>query len=72
MIKTQSKLWDVTNVTDRDITEIFWKRDDVAVLALLVDREDAGGLGIDLVGGDSLIDKGLDAFIKKGKTDFLD
>jgi len=71
MIKTQSKLWDVTNVTDRDITEIFWKRDDVAVLALLVDREDAGGLGIDLVGGDSLIDKGLDAFIKKGKTDFL-
>jgi len=72
MIKTQSKLWDVTNVTDRDITEIFWKRDDVAVLALLVDREDAGGLGIDLVEGDSLIDKGLDAFIKKGKTDFLD
>jgi len=55
------------------LTEIFWKRDDVAeVLALLVDREDAGGLGIDLVGGDSLIDKGLDAFIKKGKTDFLD
>jgi len=38
----------------------------------LVDREDAGGLGIDLVEGDSLIDKGLDAFIKKGKTDFLD
>ena len=42
------------------------------VLALLVDREDAGGPGIDLVGGDSLIDKGLYAFIKKGETDFLD
>ena len=42
------------------------------VLALLVDREDAGGLGIDLVGGDNPIEKGLDAFIKKGETDFLD
>lgn len=42
------------------------------VLALLVDREDAAGLGIDLVGGGSLIEEGLDAFIKKGETDFLD
>ncbi|KAL9710495.1 hypothetical protein Ac2012v2_006029 [Leucoagaricus gongylophorus] len=48
-------------------------RDDVArVLALLVDREDAAGLGIDLVGGDTPIEEGLDTFIKKGETDFLE
>lgn len=53
---------------DRDL-----KRDDVAeVLALLVDREDAGGLGIDVVGGDRPIGEGLDAFLEKGETDFLD
>ena len=41
------------------------------VLALLVDREDAAGLAIDVVGGDALIEEALDAFIKKGETDFL-
>ncbi|KAF9497373.1 NAD(P)-binding protein [Pleurotus eryngii] len=47
-------------------------RDDVAqVLALLVDREDAAGLAIDLVGGASPIEGALDAMIKKGETDFL-
>jgi len=47
-------------------------RDDVAlVLALLIDREDASGLAIDLVGGDTLIAEALDAAIKKGETDFL-
>ncbi|KAF8994873.1 NADH(P)-binding-domain-containing protein [Cyathus striatus] len=47
-------------------------RDDVAeALALLVDREDAASLAIDIVGGDTPIGEGLDAFIKKGETDFL-
>ncbi|KAJ7092424.1 NADH(P)-binding-domain-containing protein [Mycena belliarum] len=47
-------------------------RDDVAaVLALLLDREDAAGLGIDMVGGDTPISEGLDAMIKKGATDFV-
>ncbi|KAJ3560118.1 hypothetical protein NP233_g11043 [Leucocoprinus birnbaumii] len=47
-------------------------RDDVAqVLALLIEREDAAGLGIDLVGGETSLEEGLDAFIKKGETDFL-
>lgn len=48
------------------------QRDDVAeALALLVDREDAAGLAIDIVGGDTPIYEGLDAAIKKGETDFL-
>jgi len=47
-------------------------RDDVALaLALLVDREDAAGLAIDFVGGETPIQQGLDAAIKKGETDFL-
>ncbi|KXN83269.1 hypothetical protein AN958_01640 [Leucoagaricus sp. SymC.cos] len=47
-------------------------RDDVAkALELLVDREDAAGLAIDLVGGDTPLEEGLEAFIKKGETDFL-
>jgi hypothetical protein len=47
-------------------------RDDVAKgLAFLVDRKDAAGLAIDFVGGDTPIDDGLDAFIRKGETDFL-
>jgi hypothetical protein len=46
--------------------------DDVTkVLALLLDREDAAGLAIDIIGGDTLIEEGLDAVIKKGETDFL-
>ncbi|KAH9476848.1 UPF0659 protein [Psilocybe cubensis] len=53
-------------------SDISYKRDDVAkVLALLADREDAAGLAIDFVGGDTPIEEGLDAFIKKGETDFL-
>ncbi|KAJ7258053.1 NADH(P)-binding-domain-containing protein [Mycena haematopus] len=47
-------------------------RDDVATaLALLLERDDAAGLGIDMVGGDTPIAAGLDAFIEKGETDFL-
>jgi hypothetical protein len=48
------------------------KRDDVAkALALLVDREDAAGLAIDIAGGDTPLQDGLDVFIEKGVTDFL-
>ncbi|KAK7055543.1 NADH(P)-binding-domain-containing protein [Favolaschia claudopus] len=47
-------------------------RDDVATaLAGLLDREDAAGLAIDMVGGETPIAEGLDAMIKKGETDFL-
>ncbi|KAJ7123741.1 NADH(P)-binding-domain-containing protein [Mycena epipterygia] len=47
-------------------------RDDVATaLALLLERDDAAGLAIDMVGGDTPIAEGLDAMIKKGETDFL-
>ncbi|KAF8154274.1 NADH(P)-binding-domain-containing protein [Crassisporium funariophilum] len=47
-------------------------RDDVAeALAVLVDREDAAGLAIDIVGGDAPIEKGLVTAIEKGETDFL-
>jgi len=47
-------------------------RDDVAeALALLIDREDAAGLAIDIAGGDMPIKEALDAVIKKGETDFL-
>lgn len=49
-----------------------FQRDDVAkALALLVNRKDAAGLAIDIVGGDTSIQDSLDAFIKKGETDFL-
>jgi hypothetical protein len=48
------------------------QRDDVTkVLTLLLDREDAAGLAIDIIGGDTLIEEGLDAVIKKGESDFL-
>jgi hypothetical protein len=48
------------------------QRDDVAkALALLVDRDDAAGLTIDIVGGDTPIEEGMDGFIQKGVTDFL-
>jgi hypothetical protein len=51
---------------------LYIKRDDVATaLALLLDRDDAAGLAIDMVGGDTPIADGLDAVIKKGETDFL-
>ncbi|KAK7055510.1 hypothetical protein R3P38DRAFT_3304729 [Favolaschia claudopus] len=46
-------------------------RDDVATaLAALLDREDAAGLAIDMVGGEPPTAEGLDAMIKKGETDF--
>jgi hypothetical protein len=41
-------------------------------LALLADREDAAGLGIDLVGGETPIEQALDAKLKQGESDFLD
>jgi len=48
------------------------QRDDVTtVLILLMNREDAAGLAIDIIGGDTLIEEGLDAMIKRGETDFL-
>ena len=48
------------------------QRDDVAnALAALVDRPDAAGLAIDIVGGETPISEGIDAFIKKGVTDWL-
>ena len=51
---------------------MIWQRDDVAkALATLVDREDAAGLAIDIIGGDAPIEEGLDAFVKKGETDWL-
>jgi hypothetical protein len=41
-------------------------------LTLLLDREDAAGLAIDIIGGgDTSIEEGLDAVIKRGETDFL-
>jgi len=47
-------------------------RADVAeALALLVDRPDAAGLAIDMIGGDTTVSQGLDTFIKKGVTDWL-
>ncbi|EGN94738.1 hypothetical protein SERLA73DRAFT_187791 [Serpula lacrymans var. lacrymans S7.3] len=47
-------------------------RDDVAkTLALLVNREDAAGLALDLVGGETPLEQALDAAISKGETDFL-
>ncbi|KAI0725603.1 hypothetical protein BC629DRAFT_1601844 [Irpex lacteus] len=47
-------------------------RDDVAkTLYLLLEREDAHGLAIDLVGGDIPLEDGLDSFIKKGESDFV-
>ena len=40
-------------------------------LSILVDRPDAAGLAVDMVGGDAPIAEGLDTFIAKGETDFL-
>lgn len=48
------------------------QRDDVAsVLAALVDRPDAAGLALDLVGGETPLKEALDAAIIKKETDFL-
>lgn len=48
------------------------QRDDVAmVLFLLLEREDAHGLAIDLVGGEESLESGLTAFIEKGESDFI-
>jgi hypothetical protein len=38
---------------------------------LLVDREDAAGLALDVVGGTTPLAEALDAAIKKGETDFV-
>ncbi|KAF7297460.1 NAD(P)-bd-dom domain-containing protein [Mycena indigotica] len=47
-------------------------RDDVALtLFHLIDREDAAGLAIDIVGGEMAVAEGLDKMIAKGETDFL-
>ncbi|KAI0030548.1 NAD(P)-binding protein [Vararia minispora EC-137] len=47
-------------------------RDDVALaLSLLVDRPDAAGLAIDMVGGDKSVPDQVEDFIKKGETDWL-
>lgn len=47
------------------------QRDDVAyTLALLADRPDADGLGIDMNGGDEKIDEALSNFIETGESDF--
>ncbi|KAF7300329.1 NAD(P)-bd-dom domain-containing protein [Mycena chlorophos] len=47
-------------------------RDDVALaLFTLLDRPDAAGLAIDIVGGETPIAEGLDTMIAKGETDFL-
>jgi len=52
------------------ITETI-SRDDVAqTLALLVDRDDASNIALDLVGGETPIAEALDVAIKKGETDF--
>lgn len=40
-------------------------------LALLLDREDASGLALDLVGGTTKIEEALDAAIKKQESDFF-
>lgn len=49
------------------------QRDDVAkTLAVLVERPDAAGLAIDLVGGETPISEGIDAVVQKGETDFPD
>jgi len=46
-------------------------RDDVAkVLQQLVDRPEAAGLAIDIVGGSEPLEDALDAMIKRGDTDF--
>jgi len=47
-------------------------RDDVALaLFHLVTRPDAAGLAMDIVGGETPISEGIDAFIAKGETDWL-
>ena len=48
------------------------QRDDVAqALALLVDRPDAAGLALDIVGGDTQIEEALDAAISKRETAWI-
>jgi hypothetical protein len=42
-----------------------------AALVALLDREDASGLGIDVIGGEIPIQEALDAAIKKGETDLI-
>ena len=50
---------------------LFGKRDDVAkVLQMLVDRPEAAGLAIDIVGGSDCLEDALGYMIKRGDTDF--
>lgn len=47
-------------------------REDVAhALAYLSQREDAAGLAIDFVGGETPIEEGLDKVIKRAESDFM-
>lgn len=41
------------------------------MLAALADKPEAAGLAIDIVGGETPIEEGLNAVIKKGETDFV-
>lgn len=53
-------------------TDRAQQRQDVAqTLALLLDREDAAGLALDVVGGEAPIAEALDAAIKKRHPIFL-
>ncbi|KZT33074.1 NAD(P)-binding protein [Sistotremastrum suecicum HHB10207 ss-3] len=53
------------------ITESISRDDVAATLALLVDRPDAGGLALDLVGGETPIAEALDAAIKDRVTAWI-
>jgi hypothetical protein len=49
-----------------------FQRDDLAqLLATVLDRPDAAGFAIDTVGGEIPIPKSLDAYIKRGETDWI-
>ncbi|TRM67453.1 NADH(P)-binding-domain-containing protein [Schizophyllum amplum] len=52
--------------------DAYIPRDDVAkALALLLNRDDATSLALDLVGGDTLLEDAMDAAISKGETGLL-
>lgn len=48
------------------------QRDDLAqLLVAVLEREDAAGFAIDTVGGEVPIPESLDAYIKRGETDWI-